>query len=115
MRRALFMIVLFLLCRPLVAQELYTAPAGGQATGWASFENPTGTKGRAGLENKGAKGHAFNVLKAGQSITLLDVQGTGMVKRIWMTMSDATPVMLRSLRLDMYWDGAKKPAVSVPL
>jgi hypothetical protein len=115
MKKTLLVLGLCLLCRLLFAQELYTAPASGQATGWASFENPTSAKGQAGLENKGAKGHAFNVLKAGESITLLNVQGAGIVKRIWMTMTDQNPAMLRSLRLDMYWDGAAKPAVSVPV
>ena len=112
--KTIIILCLCLLCQPLFAQELYTSPNGKQ-TGWASFENPTGEKGEAGLENKGAKGHAFNVLKAGESITLLNVQGAGIVKRIWMTMTDQNPVMLRSLRLDMYWDGATKPAVSVPV
>lgn len=112
--KPLFIFYLCLLCAPLFAQQLYTVPAGAQ-TGWASFENLKGTKGHAGMENKGAKGHAFNVLKAGESRVLLDLQGVGIVERIWMTMTDANPVMLRSLRLDMYWDGSKKPAVSVPL
>ena len=38
-----------------------------------------------------------------------------MVRRIWMTLNDRSPTMLRGLRLDMYWDGAKTPAVSAPL
>jgi hypothetical protein len=46
---------------------------------------------------------------------LLDVTGTGMVNRIWITINDRSPVMLRSLRLDMFWDNETKPAVSVPL
>jgi hypothetical protein len=112
--KSFLVLSLLILCRPLFAQELYKLLADGR-TGWASFENPSGAKGRAALENKGAKGHAFNVLKAGESKTLLDVKGAGIIKRIWMTMTDANPVMLRSLRIDMYWDGSEKPAVSVPL
>jgi hypothetical protein len=34
---------------------------------------------------------------------------------MWMTFSDRGPRMLRSLRLDVYWDGAATPAVSAPL
>jgi len=37
------------------------------------------------------------------------------IRRIWITVGERTPVMLRSLRLEMFWDDAKKPAVSVPL
>jgi hypothetical protein len=34
---------------------------------------------------------------------------------MWLTLSERSPKILRSLRLDIYWDGANKPAVTVPL
>ncbi|HEY4300410.1 MAG TPA: glycoside hydrolase family 172 protein, partial [Candidatus Didemnitutus sp.] len=34
---------------------------------------------------------------------------------IWLTIEQRTPQTLRGLRIDAYWDGAKKPAVSAPL
>jgi hypothetical protein len=84
-------------------------------TRWVSFENPTGAKGQAAWENRGAKGHAFDPLKAGETKTLLNVQGAGSIRRMWITFGDRSPEMLRSLRLDMFWDNAAEPAVSVPL
>lgn len=84
-------------------------------TRWASFENPRGLKGAGGRENRGAKGHAFDRLKAGETKTLLNVQGAGAVRRIWLTVRDRSPVMLRALRLEAFWDGAAEPAVSAPL
>jgi len=42
------------------------------------------------------------------------VPTAGIVQRIWVTISDRSPAMLRSLRLRMYWDGKDKPAVDVP-
>ncbi len=108
-RITLFVCLFLILAFPLRAQELY-----GVNTRWASGENPRGEKGQGGLENRGAKGHAFDILPAGQSLTLLDVQGAGIVRRMWVTLNDRSPEMLRALRLDMYWDGASKPAVSVP-
>jgi len=83
-------------------------------TRWASFENLTAGKGAGGLENNGAKGHAFDHLAAGETKTLLDVTGSGLITRIWATINDRSPEMLRSLRVDMYWDNAAKPAVSCP-
>ena len=83
-------------------------------TRWASFENPTAGKGAAGQANRGAKGAAFDSVAAGETKTLLDVQGSGMVCRMWVTLRDRTAHMLRSLRLDVYWDGAETPAVSAP-
>ncbi|MBK9014647.1 MAG: DUF2961 domain-containing protein [Saprospiraceae bacterium] len=82
---------------------------------WATFENPKATPGAGGMENQSAKGHAFEPIEAGASATLLDVSGTGIVQRIWLTVNDRSPEMLRSLRLEMFWDGEAKPAVSVPL
>ena len=52
---------------------------------WISPENPTGAK------------------------------GAGTIDRMWMTIEDRSPEALRGLRLDIFWDGAATPAVSVPL
>jgi hypothetical protein len=82
---------------------------------WVSFENPTGLKGSGALTNKGIKGNAFEQLEAGETKVLMNVEGSGIIHRMWMTISDRCPIMLRSIRIEMFWDGAEKPAVSVPL
>jgi hypothetical protein len=88
----------------------------GSVSRWASFENPLGEKGKAAQTNGGAKGRACQPVPAGDSVTLMDVQGSGIINRIWMTHSAfSSNVMMRSLRIDMYWDGEAKPAVSAPL
>jgi hypothetical protein len=99
---------------PLFAQELFQSGAG-RSPRWASFENPKSEKGGAGRENKSAKGHAFDSIKAGQSVTLMEYKGSGVIRRIWITVSDRSPEMLRSLTLAMYWDGESEPAVLAPL
>ncbi len=98
----------------LQGQELYDHPSGKQ-TRWYSFENPGADKGEGGLENKGAKGHAFDKVPAGEAVTLMETTESGTVRRIWMTFSDRSPEMLRSLRIEMHWDGEEKPAVSAPV
>jgi len=56
------------------------------------------------------------VLGAGESRTLAEVKAApGVVRRIWMTLNDRSPKMLRGLRLEMFWDGATTPAVSAPV
>jgi hypothetical protein len=81
-----------------------------------NFENPAGEKGTGGRENQGAKGHAFDPIRAGETKVLLDVRGSGIINHIWLTVPPTTtPAMLRSLRLEMVWDDAPTPAVSVPL
>ena len=96
------------------ATELYKAGTG-RLTRWAGFENPTAEQGQGGKANSGAKGHAAESIEAGTTKTLLDFKGCGTIRRIWLTLHPRDPQMLRALHLRMYWDGAGKPAVSVPL
>lgn len=92
---------------------LYAMP-GGAETRWASGENPTAAKGAGGKANNGAKGAAFYAIRPGETAVLLDAQGPGVVNRMWCTLNDRSPEMLRALRIDMHWDGAATPAVSAP-
>lgn len=87
----------------------------GQEPRWASPENPKAEKGAGGQENKGAKGHPFDTIPAGQSVTIANITGPGIIDRMWLTILFRTPEILRSVRIDIYWDGAKTPAVSAPL
>jgi hypothetical protein len=97
------------------AQSLFTLPEDVQ-TRWASPENPTGEKGKGGQANDGREGSSAFGLKAGEQRVLAEVSGTsGTIRRIWATILDRSPKMLRGLRLDFYWDGAKTPAVSAPI
>ena len=109
-----YLLLIFLLSGSIYAQELYDMPQNAH-TRWSSFENSKAEKGEGGKENKGAKGHPFNRINAGESLNLLDVKGSGTVRRIWLTFSDRSPEMLRSLKIEMFWDNAEKPAVSVPI
>jgi hypothetical protein len=95
---------------------LYDPPPAGVETRWASPENPTGARGAAGRANGGRKGAPTVPVPAGRGVVLAEARGTsGTVRRIWMTFADRSPRMLRSLRLDVYYDGAATPAVSAPL
>src|SRR5882672_4443969 len=89
-------------------QEAIFAFDDNASTRWSSPENRNGIKGAGGKENNGAKGHAYDAIKAGESYTLLETDGPGIINRIWITINDRSPLMLRSLRLNMYWDGESK-------
>lgn len=97
-----------------VAQTPLYQHLPGASSRVSSFENLNGVKGQGGKDNATAKGHAFEDLKAGQTKTLLEVTGVGIVQRMWVTISDRSVAMMRALRLRMYWDGQEKPAVDVP-
>ena len=114
--RRLFAILCLLVAAPGWAQDdmLYRF-VPGQEPAWASPENPTAARAAGGIENKGAKGHAFDTIPAGGTLMLARIDGSGIIDRMWITIDDRSPERLRSLVLDIYWDGAKTPAVSVPL
>ena len=113
----------------LLASALATATAlGGELDSLAvrrpglesrcvNFENPSGAKGAGGQENQGAKGHPSDTVRPGETKVLFDIRESGVINHIWLTIppKQMTPTMLRSLRLEMVWDGAKTPAVDVPL
>ena len=116
-----FVLVLLLFsCKtehPKTAEHVLNAPLftyQDLETRWNSFENPSSEKGTGGMENKGAKGHPYDILKAGETKVLLHVQTSGIITRMWFTIQDRSPKMLRSLKIEMFWDGNEKPAVSVP-
>ena len=103
--------------QPKTAEQVLNAPLfqyQDLEPRWNSFENPTSGKGTGAMENKGAKGHPYDILKAGESKVLLNVQGMGIITRMWFTIQDRSPQMLRSLKIEMFWDGEVKPAVSAP-
>lgn len=106
-------LIFIILTVQLTAQEIYRMPVGVQSR-LSSFENINGVKGSGGKTNLSAKGNAFESLKAGESKTLLDVKGSGIIQRMWFTVSERDPRSLRSLRLRMYWDNDNKAAVDVP-
>lgn len=89
-----------------------------------SAENPTGEPGGGARATEGSGARAARdlgpgwkvspsrVVEAGETLTLADIDGPGVIRHMWLTCSrDAW----RRLVLRVYWDGAQRPAVAVPL
>ena len=112
-KNCIVMVLFMIMTHCMFAQEVYLKQEG--RTAWTSFENLSGEKGAGALENKSAKGHAFDRVVAGDSCILLDMKGAGIINRIWMTVSERNPEMLRAIKIKFYWDDASTPAVNVPL
>ena len=51
----------------------------------------------------------------GQTVTLLDVTGAGVVTHIWFTISSPDPMHLKNLVLRASWDGESTPSVETPI
>lgn len=54
-------------------------------------------------------------IPAGKKATILDVEGPGMIVRIWFSVESPDPYYLRRLVLRMFWDNETKPSVEVPI
>lgn len=98
-----------------LGRELYTLTDSIE-TRWASPENPTAAKGAGAQTHGGRKGRPWIPVQNGERVVLAESLGrSGVVRRIWMTISDPTLETLRGIVIEMYWDGATTPAVRVPL
>lgn len=88
-----------------------------------NWENKTGEKGSAcmaasvlGASRKGSP--CIRLLQPGETVTLGEIDGAGVIQHIWMTVADQTAAgrfVLRDLVLRMYWDGEENPSVECPL
>jgi hypothetical protein len=98
-----------------------------------SAENPSGEKGKGGMAipdpsnpelphsdaaldlGQGWKVRPFLKPKAGETVTLMDVDGPGILQHIWMATEPNWLGNGRACVLRFYWDGEETPSVEVPL
>ena len=88
-----------------------------------SAENPTGGRGMGAMEEPKGEGAARELgrgwkvrpcitLKKGETITIMDTEGPGVIRHIWMTFH---PKMYRDVILRVYWDGQEHPSIQAPV
>ncbi|HON69062.1 MAG TPA: DUF2961 domain-containing protein [Phycisphaerae bacterium] len=88
-----------------------------------SAENPTGEKGKGGMATEGLGKNAARdlgrgwkispaiAIKAGQTVEIADIQGSGAIQQMWFTPTG--PWRWTILRI--YWDGQEIPSVECPM
>lgn len=82
----------------------------------ATAENKKAEVGAGGKANGGRKGSpCIWPFKKGEIITLLDTNGPGMIRHIWMTLPPGNVDHMRNVILRIYWDGQAHPSVEVPI
>jgi hypothetical protein len=97
-----------------LSTPIYQMPETPVQTRWYTFENVKAEKGAGGQARHGRKGAPATGLGAGQSLEIMNATGSGTVRRMWMTLWNRDAAALRGIKIEMYWDGAKTPAVSAP-
>jgi hypothetical protein len=80
----------------------------------ATFENTTGARGAGGSAHGGRKGAPSRLLQPGERVVLADIEGPGIIRHIWMTFPPAPPERMRAVYLEVFYDGADEPSISVP-
>ena len=79
-----------------------------------TFENPTGARGAGGQTYDGRKGRPSATIPPGETVVLADLDGPGTLRHLWMTFPPAPPETMRALWMEVFYDGADEPSVSVP-
>ncbi len=57
----------------------------------------------------------FIAIGAGETATIADIKGPGIIVGIWFTVASPDKYFLRRTLVRMYWDGEESPSVEVPL
>jgi hypothetical protein len=81
----------------------------------ATFENPTGARGVGGAAHGGRKGAPNRKVAPGERVVLADLDGPGTVRHIWLTVPPGRPERLRSLLLEVRYDGQSEPSIATPV
>jgi hypothetical protein len=108
MKRLLAVIVLCLFSRPLVSQNLEA---------WLSSlpEMKDYVQHRSSSYDRSGGNADARSIAPGETLTLLDENGPGLVSHVWVTIASDDPYHLKALVLRMYWDGEGTPSVEAPI
>jgi len=99
--------ILLLLCSALISRAQLNTPDITQQQTYvlhrASSAEPTGGNSDA------------RAINPGETRTLLDTDGPGLVSHLWFTINSAEPFHLKRIVLRIYWDGETTPSVEAPI
>jgi hypothetical protein len=57
----------------------------------------------------------YRKITPGETLTILDADGPGMISHLWFTLGSPEPYALKRLVLRIYWDDEQTPSVETPL
>jgi hypothetical protein len=110
----LVLLALFVGCTSTGDSQSQSPPLASPLAGLAA-PHPGTTKHEGSWDRKGGNGDARSVAP-GETLTLLDYQGAGVVHRFWVTIAPRAQMEIhRQAILRMYWDGESIPSVECPI
>ncbi len=75
---------------------------------------PAKSKRISSYDRAGGNGDNIQIPK-GQTVTIAEMDGAGIVKHIWVTISSRDELHRRNLVLRAYWDGQEHPSIEAPI
>lgn len=75
---------------------------------------PAKSKRISSYDPTGGNGDCIRVNK-GETVEIAKMEGAGIVKHIWVTISSGDPLIRRNLVLRAYWDGQEHPSIESPI
>lgn len=67
------------------------------------------------LSSHSADNHDWWTIKRGETKTIADIKGCGIIRHIWCTMWCDDKYLARKVSIRMYWDDEENPSVEVPI
>jgi len=111
MRRIVFVLVLMACTLPLLLQG-----QGGEMLQLSQVKTGWKSKQVSSYDRTGGNADCLQGIKTGARVNLMDVKGTGIITRIWITISPMGDKLSRNdIILRMYWDGNTYPSVESPI
>lgn len=91
--------------------------ASAQIPNWMPdpTQQQTYTLHRSSSQEKTGANADYLTVTPGQTVTVLDADGPGMISHIWFTLADREPFFLKRVVLRIYWDGEETPSVEAPI
>ena len=111
MRKVFIIIVIalnsFLLFSQNVGTEMYQL---------SQIRNNVKSKQVSSYDKSGGNGDCLSGIKDGAKVTIFDVNGAGIINRIWITIAPGAEQLNRNnIVMRMYWDGNSFPSVESPI
>jgi len=90
--------------------------ADGTLLDLARIKEGVRSKRVSSYDRTGGNNDRFERIPDGESRTLFEVEGAGMINHIWITIAPPPPTLSRNdIILRMYWDGEANPSVQSPI
>ena len=89
------------------------SPTGSMLDNLASLRDYQ-SKRISSFDKTGGNGDCIPI-EPGKTATLAEIQGPGIIKHIWITISCPDPMIRRNAVLRMFWDGEADPSVESPI